>query len=366
MVEIILVLDPGASLSKIFYSINSGSIRMLLMPPQVIPTTEEAATDKAAEAISKVPDEQQAWVQWGKEVWAVGQLAKDLNAVQALQGLKWEAALPKVLAALGIIVRKEGLLEPINLKLGLLLPHREFTSSQDFESEIHSALSNFKFQHQRFSVNLKMFRCRPEGAGLLAFRCSELGDLRFQKNIAVLAVGFRDASCLISRHGGKAYGTTKQLFGYCMLLDGIIRRTPGQDYESLTLPVYQAGASVSVDFLKKLPQSQSPPRRKAELAKITSAIKAARAEYWRSFSSWLAEVIPCDTDEIILAGGTAKYLESDLSNRYGSDSIVGVPGLEKNLNLVLPNASIELVPRLVDGYGVTLNFTKEPVLNGKK
>lgn len=365
MSELTLVLDPGASLSKIFYSVDAGPLLMLLMLPEVIPTTEEAVTDKAAAVIAKIPDDKQAWVQWGKEFWAVGQLAKDLGAATGLKGLKWEPALYKVLAAVGVIVRQERLSEPINLKLGLLLPNDEYSSYQEFEPEIQKALSEFKFQHQKISVSLKTFRCRPEGGGLLGWRCAELGQERLNKVITVLAIGFRNASCTWSRRGAKAEGNTSGL-GYYKYLDGIIRRTWGQTYDSLTVPVYLAGSQVSADVLSCLLRATNPKYQKSELAKLVKSIKAAREEYCRSLFAWLIEVLPPDTNEIILAGGTAEYLKPVLTKRYGKDVITLLPELEQEVKIMFPSSTAALVPRLLDGYSFSRSLIKEPVLNGKR
>lgn len=365
MSELTLVLDPGASLSKIFYSVDAGPPAMLLMPPEIITTTEESVNDGLAAAIAKVPDDKQAWVQWGKEVWAVGQLARDLKATARMNGLKWEPALYKLLAAVGVIVRRETLREPINLKLGVLLPFGEYKSHKEFEQEIHNALSDFKFQHQRISVNLKKFHCRPEGAGLLASRCDEIGSDRLNKVIAVLAIGFRNATYLLSTHGAKAKGETTTL-GFHTLLDSIIQRTDGQTYTSLIKPVYLAGFQVQAQALESLPRTQNPKRRKAELLKIVEGVRLANAEYWRAMVSWLTEVLPPDIDEIVLAGGTAEFLKKILVKQYGQNTIKSVAELEKAVKLAFPNATCDLVPRLTDGYAQLRILTKEPVLHTKK
>ena len=93
-------------------------------------------------------------------------MAQQFDPDDRLKELKYENALYKILAAIGIIASKHQLLAQKTLKvyLGVLLPWNEYSDRQRFESQLDKMLAKFSFRASPLKVKLLRFLLRPEGA----------------------------------------------------------------------------------------------------------------------------------------------------------------------------------------------------------
>ncbi len=173
--ELFLSVDVGGSQTKLVYQLSSDpSPRYLLMPPEVeiITLTKlERYLERKGWLCTPAP-EQQAWGIWNQEVFVVGSLAQQFDPSDRLRELKYENALYKILAAIGVIASKHQLPTKKTLKvyLGVLLPWNEYSDRQRFESQLVQMLARFSFRDSSLKVKLARFLLRPEGAGLAASR----------------------------------------------------------------------------------------------------------------------------------------------------------------------------------------------------
>jgi hypothetical protein len=133
MTDIYLSLDVGGSQTKIIYQLaGSQKPNFLLMPPVL----EEIASSKLNSYMTRLgwigspsPD-QQLWVVWNSRVVVLGDFATNFDPQDRIRELKYENALWKVLAAIGLIVEiskiKVSPKKPLKLELALLLPWNEY------------------------------------------------------------------------------------------------------------------------------------------------------------------------------------------------------------------------------------------------
>jgi hypothetical protein len=110
--------------------------------------------------------------------------------------------------------------------------------------------------------------------------------------------------------------------GFIRLLDRVIAKTSGLDVNQLAGAIAVAGNPPSFDALMPVLRSSSEASRKEELVKLRAAIITGRSEYSASLDSWFKEVFPNRVDEVILCGGTADYLRSELSAYFKNSSLV--------------------------------------------
>ncbi|MGH2413875.1 MAG: hypothetical protein ACRDEA_09340, partial [Microcystaceae cyanobacterium] len=152
MSELFMAFDPSSSLSKAFYTIEPFELEFLAMEPEVI----QVSTSSIEQYLSSRPftaafAENEAWLEVGGNCYVVGFLAREhFCGNQALRVLKYERAVPKVLAMVGAIAAKKRLPQAFELELGILLPYGEYKDGERFESLVAVALSDFSFRGRRY------------------------------------------------------------------------------------------------------------------------------------------------------------------------------------------------------------------------
>ncbi len=114
-----------------------------------------------------------------------------------------------------------------------------------------------------------------------------------------------------------AKGETTQL-GFYQLPSKVIDRTAGQEMDSLTRVIYEMGEDIAVTApgLNQLVKSTVESNTRLEKQELVSVITLARSEYWQRLEGWLHKVLPLDVGEVILCGGAALYLRSELKNYF--------------------------------------------------
>ena len=111
--DLVLSLDPGSSMTKMVYRVLcevTYKPELFCMEPELIGVAFESIESYESGRINSPSPENEAWVQFEQDYYAVGFLAqKHFGASVKLSELKYENAIPKVLAAVGAIAEKEGL-----------------------------------------------------------------------------------------------------------------------------------------------------------------------------------------------------------------------------------------------------------------
>ena len=349
MADLFLTVDTGGSQTKvIFQSETDEEPDFLLMPPEV-ECISQAQFDRYQERIGwlGVPaPQQQAWFTLGDQLWVVGAFAAEFDPEDRLLEKKYENALYKVLAAVGVVVQKLKLSRrKVSLHLSMLLPWQEFNDRLAFEEQLQVLLSEFVFREQQLKVKLKTFLCRPEGGGLAATRMRTQGLEWFQdRRLVVLLFGHRNTSALYFEQGQFKQGDSP-LYGFSQMIDLLLARHSVMDRRALLMALVKAMAEErekqeghnriitphwgenrnpirypnswqSLSAIEALVSVRDETLREAELAALNQAIEAALDEYWEKLEAWLVRVVPLDLDEVIVSGGAALMLQPKIEGFF--------------------------------------------------
>ena len=355
--DLVLSLDPGSSMTKMVYRVLcevTYKPELFCMEPELIGVAFESIESYESGRINSPSPENEAWVHFEQSYYAVGFLAqKHFGASVKLSELKYENAIPKVLAAVGAIAEKEGLGTSFGLWLALLLPYGEWEDRERLSRALALALSNFSFRGKPMSVRLEFFECMPEGGGLVLTRSKKLGaDFNFM-NIAVLMFGYRDISAVVFERG-LSKGQTDNL-GLAWMVEQVKRRTSGQkNSQALLEAIHQSGANLKPKYFKSLARSKKAEFKAEEVAQITEVVKIVRQEYWCQVSDWLVSNVPEDIDQVIVGGGTSEYLSAELKTFFAHTKVSWAAELEEDVRLAfnLPPQKDALCLRLTDVYGL--------------
>lgn len=353
--KLILALDFGGSATKGIYCTFKQNIpASLFMEPEVVKISLDSVI---IETLGTSEPENTAWVNYMGETFAVGYLAKNKYYANAgLKELKYERALAKTLAYIWSISQKLHLGAKFQLALVCLLPPGELENQTSFYKHLKTRLLDFTTPTGRMRVELIQFKCLPEGAGIYLAYQKKLGQTIKTKTIALVMIGYRNASILISDQGiVSADGKTSDL-GMIRLLEKVVAKTSGQTISQIAPAVVAAGNDISTTPFLRLLRSTNNINKQHELQQIHKAVKLARSEYAFVLTSWLDQVISRSTvDEILFCGGTADYMRRELNSHYpGIPCLWGVGAdIPKQVD------SFGLGSRLADVYSVFLYFYEQ-------
>ncbi|MDJ0573703.1 MAG: ParM/StbA family protein [Xenococcaceae cyanobacterium MO_234.B1] len=357
---LLLTLDPGTTDSKICYRVSEGenlsSFKLLLMDSVTTTVSRESISAYEGDRITTPLPESEAWIKYDEDYYVTGFLAQRFGAVVDKKALKYEGAITKVLATVGVIATKEGLASNLDLALSIALPYSEWQDRNKIQQELETALSRFWFRGQEFSVNLEFFKCFPEGGGLMLTRGKKLGSSFNQSKIVSLMWGYRDLSVITSDRC-VIDGQTAKL-GFLEMLEQIQKLTSGLESKELLHAVHSAGAKITTKNIKHLAKSQNPKRKVEEVLDIVEVIKRVRGDYSRIVLKWLLMALPQDSHEIVIGGGTAYYFQRELKDflgrNYHSTKVFWSADLEKDVQMVfnLDPQKDSICVRLADAYGL--------------
>ncbi len=322
-----LTIDFGGSGTKGIVQIRGGKPTAFWMGAAVI---EAAYTSLAFQTrnLGNAYPENTAWVGIGEDYRAVGYLARSIySATPRLKPRKYELALYKTLAAIWVIKHKFKLSDSFDISLALLLPPGEFEDSALLKPMLKEALAQFDTPTKKINANLVGYECFPESGGIYAMYCKNTGEAIRRKVIALVMLGYRNASVIISRRGILNRGKTAKL-GMTKMVDLVIEGTSGLEAEELIEAIVAAGDEPKAQHFYHLCSSNST--KDAQVEKIISVVNSSRAEYAIALMSWLTEVLPNknELDEVIICGGTADYLREELDSVFPTTPIVWHGGVE--------------------------------------
>ncbi len=352
MDSLTIAIDPGGSVLRGFFTLNSFKPEIIVMPPEVTKVAKTTVENYEREHLGSTAPERVAWIEYKGEYWAVGRLAQKRKADLQLQRLKVELALPKVLALVGALAEKHELPNGALIRLAILFPWGEYQKRAMFKQLLAEALANYRFKGKELSFVLDVFICLPEGGGVLT-RGRAPGSSLKEQIIYVVMIGFRDVSVLPVEYGDMSNGFTEPR-GMSNMLSTIMDRTAGMDTHKLLAAICKAGKGVNPKALTKLVENVSLDYRDHELSTLRQAIVEAREEYWMMLSQWLQLRVSKDADEIVVAGGTANYFRPELNTLFSYSTLNWCEELERQLNNAFPSVieANSLHYRLTDVYGL--------------
>ena len=342
MPKLFLCVDPGGSQTKIIYQLTKDKKpRYLLMPPEV-EQIKESNLKRYLEKESSMSNPsaiRQAYLEVKDRTFVVGYFASKFDPEDRLQEIKYENALYKTLAAVGVIAEQSQLNpKKISLQLAVLLPWNEYEDRAKFYNKLKEYLSNFVFRGQSFSVQLDKFICRPEGGGLAAIHTRKKGsDWQQDKKLSILMFGHRNITALCFEYG-ELTGDSP-LIGFSKFLDNVISRTSGLDRDRIASAIFKGLESDltdiyyysdyakhtsypdwnDLDAIKELANAKDEDLQQQEIKEVCQAIEAATSEYWTTVSKWLTRVFPADLDSVVISGGASRFLEPDLEKHFNCE-----------------------------------------------
>jgi len=365
MTSLTLALDFGGSGLRGILTQSTFKPELFLMEPEVSLVTPQSLSDYAEVKVGSTNPDRSAWVEYKGEFHAVGNLAKKrFKANLQLEKRKFELALPKVLAAVGAISETHSVPNGASIRLGTVLPWGEYRDRKLFEQILMSALANYKFCGVEKSFVLETFVCLPEGGGVLT-QGREPGTSFRHLDLSVLMLGYRDVSVLFVDRGEMSLGITAPL-GFSSLVKSVAEKTSLYDYQKMTHAICKAGKNVNPKALTPLTDNVGDAYKDHEQSKIRKAIMDAREEYWLMLREWLKLQIKRDLDEVIVAGGTANFLRTELSNFLSFTKVLWCDDLEKRIESSFSHQikASGLEYRLADVYGLFFYLSSRTAKSG--
>ncbi|AFZ15654.1 hypothetical protein Cri9333_4891 (plasmid) [Crinalium epipsammum PCC 9333] len=335
--KITLAIDPGASLTKVIAEVEGiKETYLVTMLPEVASVSRETLENyrSGKGQLGSPRPEDEAWVEWENQIYLVGSFARDFSGDVGLKELKYERAIYKTSAIIGVIIDKASStkrnVNNITLELVVLLPWNEYEDRNRLKDQLTKILADYTFRGQPLKVKLTNFLCRPEGSGLAMVRVKQKGlDWFRDRTLAVLMFGHRNVTALQFSGGRMVKGESPEI-GFMKLEDKVLERTSGQKPLELSRAIFQADylmmnrpdnfSSIKLEntaAIQGLARSRDPEFRLSEIKKITEAITSSRAEYWQELEQWLDRCLPRDLDEVIICGGAGVYLKPELNKYFG-------------------------------------------------
>lgn len=350
---VVIALDFGGSGTKGIYSLyGSSETYSLFMEPEVGDVTVESIKTHEQNLMGVTDPENRAWVSVNGKTKVVGYLAQSkYYSNTGLVELKYERAVYKTLAAIWVVKEKLKLPSKIRIVLLVLLPPGEFENKAEFERLVRTFGADYLAVGLQMQVECVMFQCLPEGAGVFLSHQKRVGQALKQRVCAVVMVGFRNASVLISKKGIVSKEGKMSDLGMVKMVEKVVAATSGQTVERLTKAIAEAGNDIDTRPLVRVLRSRTREGRTSELTTIVKAIRAARHEYVAALTSWLDQVVPPDVEEILFCGGTADYIKKELNSHYpATPCIFSGVSIPKNVDQHF------LGNRLADVYSAFLYF----------
>lgn len=350
--DLICVLDLGGSMTKIFFGDLSGGCWLLCMEPEVMEVPESAIVSYKRTKLGNAQPKDSAYVGVGDDYYAVGYLAQTQFFGNAgLSEPKYERALPKTLAAVWVASRQLTLGNQFNVAIGVLLPPGEYEDRERLEALLRSALARYQTPTGTLKVNLSQFNCKPEGGGIYLMYCADRSTEVKRCVCAVVMVGYRNASVLVSNRGQVGQLKTSNL-GFIRMVELVQQRSSGLEATALAEAMATAGESVDIRPLRRLFQDADTDLRREKVDKLSQVIKEARTEYATMLKSWLKEALPQRVDEVVLCGGTADYLHRELNEHFPATPITW----HADIDIPEELDQSKMGNRLADVYGMYLYF----------
>jgi hypothetical protein len=340
MATLYLSVDCGGSQTKIIYQLSGHeSPGYLLMSPlveEIKPEKIATYLDRKSSLGSPAPD-REAHLKWQERVFVVGDLAREFDPEDRTSEQKYENALYKVAAAIGVIVERLKLKlgkKKLEVHLGVLIPWDEYNDRSIFEERLRKILAGFEFRGVSICCSIGSILVRPEGGGVAATYIRKHGkEWLHDKKVAVLMFGHRNVTALYFDRG-KLSGDSP-LLGFTNFLDAVMERK-SVDRELLAIAVMDTIAQAhnithpqtesynhypdwgKYPPIKGLAKAKDVELKERECKLIVDAITVATQEYWEKVEKWLGKTIPSAVDIVVISGGASEFLEPDLERYFNA------------------------------------------------
>ena len=326
MIDSYICIDTGNSGTKIVYSFpETNKVHSLFMSSALAEVSSERMENqlKRSNWIGFSQLEQQAWLKNGNELVAVGGLAEKFSPTDRRHEPKYENALYKVLAAIGVIVETHQLSKrkQFKVQLGLLLPWNEYRDQERLVDELKRLSSEYEFRGRKIKVKIQSCTCYPEGGGIAIARAREKGGRWFKKQrLGVLMLGERNWTGLYFE-SGLVKGGDSPLNGFSFLLDRIIEDAPCLlNREQLSSAIFTgiAQSKKKQDYpghpqwqelasIQSLATARDKNLRRSEVKDIDRAIVMGAMEWNEKLKNLIRQIFPKPLTELNIGGGSLPF-----------------------------------------------------------
>jgi hypothetical protein len=303
-----LTIDMGGSQNKAIYQLYPDAY------PKSIKLGSEIA-DISYKSKTAVPNEGtpsgRVWVGFEGEYYVLGSAALQFSGSSQINELKYQLAVPKICGLIWLVKEKLGLESSFSAIINVLLPPAEMADKDELKLSLKSALKSFETPSGKMKIKLAKFSAATEGSGIyFYFRHSHNGII---PNALFLMMGFRNASAFLVRDGVLNRGVTSN-FGMSWLVNSFVSKVSGLNADDFRVveAIVAAGENCDPSVLQRLSRKRKPEEIKADGELMSAAALVARDEYWRAIVRWLRSVIKSDIKGLVLCGGTADYLRSEI------------------------------------------------------
>lgn len=362
--ELNLTLDFGGSGLKCIYQLRGKKSEVLFMESEIIEAEAESLRAKTKGLLGNVYPENMAWVGVGEDYRAVGYLATaQYHAIALMKPKKHSLAMYKTLAAVWVIQQRLNLPSRMEIKLALLLPAGELSDGQMLLKNLKAALSSFETPTGELNVQVRNLNCYAEGSGVYLICRENYGETIKKKELALIMIGYRNASILVSKKGMLTEAKSRDL-GMIKYLESVMKQTSGLKPEQLIKAMAKAESHRSKkgeselnaqDFLNLTELHLSIELRKKQAEQILAALINSKSEYLQRLKLWLGEELPSEIEEVVFCGGTVDYLRKELDRLFPAIPVKWHGGFK------YPEGLNEewLGNRLADAYGLSKMFKQE-------
>jgi len=362
--KLILSLDVGASLSKGIVTISIGEetvTEIIEMGSDIFEIDSQILMKQ--EYLDNTSPENRAWVAKGvrKKVnaVAVGTLAKKFNDIKdsQIEGVKYEYAVEKILAAIGVALERHGLRrDGVECYVNLLIPSDEKEGKNAIEKDLKKEIKKFQFSGEVIKASLLKLNCYAEGTGGLLYRIGQQENPAWANKVklAILMMGHRNCSFLTIEKGGYSKIETVRI-GYFDILSSIKTASIGQKMSDLEQIIPQISEDNQEKCFRALVRGERESNQSDEIKKLEKSYNEAHLVYWQKLKQWIEAHMPTQIDEVLILGGAAAFFRSDLeeylswANLYWGDSAVG------EITSLFPEkftTDRNLAYRYIDIYGI--------------
>lgn len=358
MPSVMLTLDFGGSGLKCIYQKIDGEAKVLFMEAEVIAAEANSLKEKTEKQLGSAEPENMAWVGIDDDYRAIGYFAScQYQAIPLLKPKKHSLAVYRTLAAIWVVQQRLKLPQRLRIALAVLLPPGEIEDGPILLQNLKKALASFSTPTGKLNVGLSDFDCYSEGSGVYLMHCYHSGEIIKQKILALIMVGYRNASILLSMKGMVTEAKSIDL-GLSKYVESILKKTSGLKPAQILKSIAKAPAKPSQrDFLHLTEVHLNLGQRLEEAAKILDAVVSCKKGYLTAIQAWLSEVLPSELDEVVFCGGTVDYFQPELDSLFPATPVKWHGGFN------YPEELNEewLGNRLADAYGLAKVFRQKIV-----
>lgn len=322
--DLIITYDQGASKTKIVAQLYpNGFPEIVLIEPEIA----DVGRESLMECVLEGTPSNNCWVGIpGDGHYALGFLARtQFGGLPMLNELKYSQSIPKICGALWVLQQRFDL--PVNFIVAIvvLLPPAEVQDKEQLLCRLQQAFKGFETPTGKLKPRLLFFETVSEGSGVLSHRQRVLGkSVYFQQKIALLMVGYRNASIFVLNRGKMEPGSTSD-FGMSWMVNKFVSRVSGLSAtDPKIMPLLVAASARKQEassILAELSRKRSPQEIATDSELFAAALEKSRDDYVRALTRWVRSILPLDTNEIILCGGTAEYVQTELDTYFQASGI---------------------------------------------